>query len=95
MNGDRIGAEGVEHDEIVRAVDGVFEIPAGVAQDDVERRVAAEIAEKREVTRIAREALDVGIELEVGPRFARLGVRGERADAEPDEGDLSSCVRMF
>jgi hypothetical protein len=74
VDGDGVGAEGVEHDEIEGAGGSGGESETGITGDDAEIRRG--IAQKREIADIAREAFDDRIDLEISPRLA--GSRGRR-----------------
>ena len=90
MGGHRIGAEGVEHDDVERRGRGRFDLLAAIA--DRNASVPLAVLQEREQRRVARDALDQGIDLEERPAAARLRVTRQRAGAEPDDGDIREVL---
>ena len=82
MHGDRVGAEGVEHDEPERAVGLTREGQARVAQHDV--HVSAALREEGEEPRVSRDVSHGRVDLEERDSLARLPVGGDGSHAQAD-----------
>ena len=75
MDGNRVGAEGVEDNHGVGGVGCGCERQAGITEDDAQ--IGGGIAEKREGAFVACELFDDRINLVVGPRLPRQRITRE------------------
>ena len=89
MHRDRIGGEGVEHDQVVALRRRRQREPPVAGHDFRVRRAGREEAE---ALRIARDADHFRIDLEERPVLAVAPVAGEAPGAEPDGRDLAEAA---
>ena len=73
MHGQRVGAEGIEHDQLIGMIGRVIEALPGIAQDDVDRFGLA-ISQIGEEPRIAGDPLHGGVDFVKRPALAGLGI---------------------
>ena len=84
MHRNRVGREGVEHDQVV-ALGRRHQRQPRIAEDDVIALAATR--EKAEEIRVARDANHLGVDLEERPALAVALVAGDAAGAEADHRD--------
>ena len=86
VDGDRVGAEGVEDQQVVAGLRGAGQREPGVAQHHLDLRLR--VAEEGEVARIPGDPLHQRSDLVVSDPLAALPVRGDRARPQPDDPDF-------
>jgi hypothetical protein len=88
----RVGAEGVEDDEIVGLVGRMLQADSRVAQDDVHSSTA--VLQIGKVTGISGDLLDERIDFVEGPQAIGFRVAGHRTAAETDHGHVLQAAGL-
>ena len=90
MHRDGVGAEGIQHEQVVAGIGGVLEQEPSVPDGDGDAR--GRLGQIWEQLGVLRDVDDDGIDLVEGVGIGRPAIRGERAHAEADEPDVERFV---
>src|ERR1051326_4739819 len=94
MNRNRVAAERVKNDNVVRVVRRGVHLQTRIAEHDVDRRFGT-FVEIREVFRCARYCDDRGIDLVKRPMLIGASVSSRTADTESNDADVRCRSRLF
>src|SRR5690349_17298358 len=91
MQRNRIGAEGIEDDEVVQVVIGFGQRQSTIPESDV--NLGRRVVQIGEVSAIPSQSRYIWIDFVERPMFPWTSVRAEPSGPEPDDGDSSARSR--